>query len=104
MDAMKAEKEGTDNILRFTKAQYEDLEIKYREVINKGVVNQAKLESFESGANKQILLDRKKKECLTLEKDLILAREACDNKSREITSLMQKNEAYKFDGLQNQLG
>ena len=52
MDAIKAEKEGTDNILRFTKAQYEDLEIKYREVINKGVVNQAKLESFESGANK----------------------------------------------------
>ena len=50
------------------------------------------------------MLDRRKQECLSLEKELIRQREVADLKAREVTSLLQRIEAHKFDNAQSQMG
>ena len=62
-------------------------------------MERAKLESFESGANRHPLLDRRKQECLQLEKELIRQREAGELKAREVTTLLARLESHKFDGM-----
>ena len=50
------------------------------------------------------MLNKRRQECLTLEKELIKEREVCEQKSREVTNLLQRLESIKLEDMQAKLG
>ena len=70
----------------------------------KGTQDQIKLARLENGVMRAAQLDKAKQERLTLEKELIKQREVADLKTREVSSLLQRVEAHKFDDMQTSLG